>query len=61
MIGEVLKYIIVFMFGYFFLVSQGWDNYIMPQWILLFIVAIHALLWRMIKRIFYEICAKKFF
>ena len=47
---KVLRYIGLFILGYFVLVSQGWDNYIAPQWILIFLVASHEFLFKMIKR-----------
>jgi len=48
---RVLKYVGLFILGYFILVLQGWDNYILPQWILIFLVASHEFLLKLIDNI----------
>lgn len=48
--SRVLRYIGLFILGYFIMVSQGWDNYIFPQWILIFLVASHEFILKRINQ-----------
>ena len=52
---NALQYIGWFILGYFFLVHMGWDNYVLPQWILLFIVAFHKQIPVLIRKIYEKI------
>jgi hypothetical protein len=40
-INSFLSYLGWFIVGYFALVHFGWDNYVLPQWILIALVAFH--------------------
>jgi len=40
-VGSTLRYLGLFILGYFVLIHFGWDNYELPQWILIFLVAFH--------------------
>lgn len=41
MIAQILKYLALFIIGYFGLIVFGLDNYIVAQWLLIFFVAFH--------------------
>jgi len=47
-----LEYLGIFILGYFVLVHFGLDNYILPQWILIFLVAFHKLIIQKIRAFF---------
>ncbi len=53
--GAALQYVGWFILGYLLLVHWGWDNYILPQWILIFIVAIHKQIPILIRKIYEKI------